>query len=69
MTEFDDALTLVPAPGSGADRRRFSAELGDGWRIGHAVNGGLLLEEDAEVWDSAGRLVAQSRQLAAAPRS
>jgi hypothetical protein len=41
-----------------------------GWlRIRHATRNfaGGLLEEDAEVWDSAGRLVAQSRQLAKAP--
>jgi acyl-CoA thioesterase len=42
-----------------------------GWlRVGawtRNVAGGML-EEDAEVWDSAGRLVAQSRQLALVPR-
>lgn len=41
-----------------------------GWlrvRVSTRNFAGGLLEEDAEVWDSAGRLVAQSRQLARAP--
>jgi hypothetical protein len=37
-TELDAALVLSPEGGG-----RFGARLGDGWTIGHAVNGGLLL--------------------------
>jgi len=43
-----------------------------GWlriRISTSHFAGGFLEEDAEVWDSTGRLVAQSRQLARAPRT
>ena len=42
-----------------------------GWlRVSHRTRNvaGGLFEEDCEVWDSAGRLVAQSRQLAMQPR-
>jgi len=42
-----------------------------GWlKVRHETRNlaGGMFEEDCEVWDSAGRLVAQSRQLARQPR-
>lgn len=54
--ELTAHLRAVPAPG---------------WlKVVHSTRNyaGGLLEEDAEIWDSRGRLVAQSRQLVRAPR-
>lgn len=48
------------------------AKPAQGWlRVKHSTRNyaGGFLEEDAEVWDSTGRLVAQSRQLARASRA
>lgn len=54
--ELTSHIRAVPAPGP--LRCIFTTRF---------VTGGFL-EEDGEVWDSAGRLVAQSRQLALTPR-
>ncbi|WP_435748091.1 thioesterase family protein [Nocardioides sp. SYSU DS0663] len=54
--ELSAHVRAVPAPG---------------WlKVRHATRNmaGGMFEEDCEVWDSAGRLVAQSRQLARQPR-
>jgi hypothetical protein len=53
--ELTAHVRAVPAPGR--------------LKVAHATRNfaGGLLEEDAEIWDSAGRLVAQSRQLVRAP--
>ena len=54
--ELTAHVRAVPAPGR--------------LKVVHATRNfaGGLLEEDAEIWDAAGRLVAQSRQLVRAPR-
>lgn len=52
--EFTGYVRAVPAAGWLAVRLRTSTVTGN------------LLEEDAEIWDSTGRLVAHSRQLASA---
>lgn len=49
-------LRALPAPGWCLAEAR-AGEVSDGW-----------LDEDYRIWDSTGRLVAQSRQLARAPR-
>lgn len=54
--ELTAYVRAVPAPGWLVVRHATRAYVGG------------LLEEDAEVWDSTGRLVTQSRQLASAPR-
>ena len=55
--DLDVHVRAVPAPG---------------WlKVSHRTRNvaGGMFEEGCEVWDSAGRLVAQSRQLALQPRS
>ncbi|NHN55039.1 thioesterase family protein [Calidifontibacter sp. DB0510] len=42
MSEFDDATTLVSAESDGGTAR-FTATIDDRWRIGEAVNGGLVM--------------------------
>ena len=52
--------------------RSLRAKPAPGWlKVQHHTRNlaGGMFEEDCEVWDSTGRLVAQSRQLALAPRT
>jgi hypothetical protein len=53
-----DTVRSVDVPAPGPLRCRFRSRF---------VHDGLL-DEDGEIWDSAGTLVAQSRQLALMPR-
>jgi acyl-CoA thioesterase len=55
--ELTAHIRAVPEPGW--LRCRFSTRF---------ISGGMM-EEDGEVWDSSGRLVAQSRQLALTPQA